>query len=376
MKTLSFTVNNADDIRSEMDNHLNNGFKPQLAFVFSSARQGIFEISKALSKYEIDIVGSSSGGNILAQDSGDIIFEDSIVITLLEINKHAYAYNIIAQDELSDLELGQKIGHWGISCFNQPNMIVIASGMSLDGQVLVEGILEAAGKDTNLFGGIAADDIRFEQNYVFNGQQVLEHGAIVLAFDKDKIEMYGMASSGWVGLGKDLIITASDGNVVYSIDAQPALEVYKSYLSVKDTDLPAIGVEYPLLIKREDDSYALRAVMGVDRKEKALIFSGTVPVDSIVSFSSSPGFEVIEKTKEKIAAFHQNHPQADMLLLFSCMARHLALGPVITEEISFAKDKWNLPLSGFFTYGEIGTNSGKQCDFYNQTYSLVIFKEK
>lgn len=376
MKTISFTVNNADDIHSEVDAYLDKGFKPQLAFVFASARQGINEISKALEKYEIDIVGSSSGGNILAQDSGNIIYEDSIVITLLELNEHSYAYKIIDQDELTDHELGRKIGLWGSDCFDQPNMIVIASGMSLDGQVLVEGILETAGEDTNIFGGISADDIRFEQNYVFNGQQVLKHGAIALAFDSKKIDMYGMASSGWVGLGKDLIITASDGNVVYSIDSQPALEVYKSYLSVKDTDLPAIGVEYPLLIKREDDSYALRAVMGVDRKAKSLIFSGTVPQDSIVSFSSSPGFEVIDRTKEKIAEFYDEHPDADMLLLFSCMARHLALGPVITEEISFAKDKWKLPLSGLFTYGEIGTNSGKRCDFYNQTYSLVIFKEK
>ena len=57
------------------------------------------------------------------------------------------------------------------------------------------------------------------------------------------------------------------------------------------------------------------------------------------------------------------------------MARHLALGPMISQEIALVTKKWNAPIIGFFTYGEIGTNN-KKCDFYNQTYSLVQLTEK
>lgn len=375
MKTISFTVNSAENIRPEMDLRLKGGFSPKIALVFASARQGIFEISQALEPYDIHIVGSSSGGNILANSKTNIIFEDEIVITLIDLQEEAYEYLIASQGKQSDRAFGNTIGEWGSGKFNQPHMIVMSSGMRLDGQELVEGILETAGEDITMFGGIAGDDIRFEQNYVFNGKQVIDKGVIALAFDPEKIDMHGMSTSGWVALGKDLSITESEGNIVYSIDHESALEVYKKYLSVQDTDLPAIGVEYPLMIKREDNTYNLRAVMGVDKKRDALIFSGTVPQDATVSFSSSPGFEVIERTKEKIISLYQDHPDADMLLLFSCMARHLALGPVITEEIGFARDKWKLPVSGLFTYGEIGTNPGKPCDFFNQTYSLVILKE-
>jgi hypothetical protein len=188
--------------------------------------------------------------------------------------------------------------------------------------------------------------------------------------------MNGIATSGWVGLGKDLRITSSESNIVYSIDNEPALTVYKNYLNVQDSDLPAIGVEYPLLIKREDNSYALRAVMGVDREKEALIFAGTVPQDAIVTFSSSPGFEVIDRTKEKVGKFIKGNKNVEMILLFSCMARHLALGPTISEEIAFPADKMGIQLTGFFTYGEIGTNPGQLCDFYNQTYTLVFLREK
>lgn len=375
MQTISFTVNNAENIRSEMDQRLEGGFSPQIAFVFASARQGIYEISRALEPYDIDIAGCSSGGNILANSKDNIIFEDSIVITLVDLKEDAYDYLIVSQDKLSDRAFGNSIGEWSSQKFPDPHLILLCSGMGLNGNELVEGILDITGDDITMFGGIAGDDIRFERNFVFNGKEVIDKGAIVLAFDSRKINMHGLSTSGWVGLGKDLTITESDGNIVYSIDYESALEVYKKYLSVQDSDLPAIGVEYPLMVKQEDNSYCLRAVMGVDNENHALIFSGTVPQDATVSFSSSPGFEVIERTKEKIRHHHKLFPEADLLLLFSCMARHLALGPVITDEIGYSRDKWGKPVTGLFTYGEIATEQQRRSDFYNQSYSLVILKE-
>ena len=376
MKTLSFTTTHAEKIPAELDVRISDDFSPQLAFVFASAPQGINAISNAFRNYEIQVVGSSTGGNILADQDDQVIYEESIVITLIEMEKRNYSYLAIDQGKVSDFEFGQRIGQWGSTEFEDPHLIIVASGLGHNGQDLVEGILDTAGNDTKMYGGLAGDDIRFENNYVFSGHHVFDSGAIVLAFDPSKIDIHGLATSGWVGLGKDLTITSAESNIVYSIDNHPALAVYKKYLSVEDDDLPAIGIEYPLLIKRDDDTYALRAVMSVDRKKQALIFAGSVPVNSIVTFSSSPGFEVIDRTKERIEKFYNIHPEADLILLFSCMARHLALGPVIAEEIIYPVEKWGKPLSGFFTYGEIGTNAGKTCDFFNQTYSLVILKEK
>jgi len=376
MKTRSFIFSNIDDIHNNMDSQADKKCSPGLAFVFATRRQGIHEISKAFSKYNIGVLGSSTGGNILVSEAETTIYEDAGVVTLVELNKKHFAYYCKEREKKSSFDFGKEIGKWGSKKFNKPSFIVVASGLSLNGQEFVEGMLEAAGQDVIIFGGLAADEAKFEQNYVFSGEEVLENGCIAIAFDSDHIDMRGLATSGWVGLGKDLTITSSESNIVYSIDNEPALKVYKKYLNVQDSDLPAIGVEYPLLIKRSENSYALRAVMGVDREKEALIFAGSVPQNATVTFSSSPGFEVIDRTKEKIKKFHEQNPEAEMLLLFSCMARHLALGPVISEELTFPTEKWNVPLSGFFTYGEIGTRSGKTCDFFNQTYTLVILKEK
>ena len=376
MKTRSFTISDMDELQDKMDAQINKDFQPELAFVFATPRMGIHKVSASLSSFDLHIIGASTGGNVLVDDNENAIFEDEIVITLIELNREHYSYTCIQRDDRSSFEFGEDIGKWGINVFSKPSFIVVASGLDLNGQEFVEGIMEVAGKDIVMFGGMAGDETKFEQNYVFSGREVFENGAIIIAFDSDHIDMQGIATSGWVGLGKDLVITSSESNIVYSIDHEPALRVYKKYLNVQDKDLPAIGVEYPLLIKRSDDSYALRAVMGVDRKHEALIFAGSVPHGATVTFSGSPGFEVMDRTKEKIKEFYKQHPRADILLLFSCMARYLALGPVISEELVFPTKKWGIPLSGFFTYGEIGTNPGKPCDFFNQAYTLVILKEK
>jgi len=163
---------------------------------------------------------------------------------------------------------------------------------------------------------------------------------------------------------------------VYTIDNESALEVYKKYLNITDDDLPQIGVDYPLLLMRDDGSSVLRAVMDVDRSSGALIFAGTVPENSHVRFSSSSGFDVIEHVKNDIQTYGTVFPEADHLILFSCMARHLALGPMVDEEILAAHTKWNAPLIGFFTYGEIGKNMSGRCDFFNETFTLAALREK
>ena len=104
----------------------------------------------------------------------------------------------------------------------------------------------------------------------------------------------------------------------------------------------------------------------------SLVFAGAVPEGARVRFSSSFGHEIIEKSVRDITGWHRNHPRADLILLFSCMARHHVSGPMIAEEISAASDLWNAPLIGLFTYGEIGHNLSGTCDFYNETLSLVV----
>ena len=189
--------------------------------------------------------------------------------------------------------------------------------------------------------------------------------------DRSRMEVNGICTSGWSGVGAEMVITSSEGNVVRTINNRSAVEVFKEYLHVCDEDLLDMGISFPLLVRRPDGSEVLRAFLAIDFETGSLVFAGAVPRGARVRFSSSFGHEIIEKSVRDLTSWHRQHPRADLVLLFSCTARHHVSGPMITEEISAASDLWNAPLLGLFTYGEIGHNLSGTCDFYNETLCLV-----
>ncbi len=116
--------------------------------------------------------------------------------------------------------------------------------------------------------------------------------------------------------------------------------------------------------------------MMVDIESRALIFAGGIPQGSKVKFSVPPGFDLIEKTAERVSVLKKTIADPDAVLMFSCKARHLALGPMTEDEAGKIRGIWEKPLIGFFTYGEIGAAKDSLCDFHNETCSMVILEEK
>jgi hypothetical protein len=376
MELKSFSAETTNQFKDEFQQIENQGFIASTAIIFASVNVDLDEISKFLEAHSVQVFGCSSCGEFLYDEQSQILSEEAIVCLLVKYTSPNFRLKSFEGEQKTSFLLGTEIGDWAKNIFADPAIIIVASGLETDGEQLVKGIQSSAGENITMFGGLAGDDAKFKDTFVFSEGRLLKNGALIMLLDKNDFDVKGIATSGWVGIGADKIITHSEGNVVYTIDDQPALNVYKEYLNVDDKDLPEIGVEYPLLIKKPGKEDVLRAVLNVDREKKSLIFAGTVPQGATVTFSSSPGFEVVEFTRNKVIAFYEKNKQADYLILFSCMARHNALGPMISEEIDQAWGNWNIPLIGFFTYGEIGNNYNSTCDFYNETFTLVSIKEK
>ena len=376
MKIKTITTDSISDFSLQFINNTSDGFKPNTAIIFASVEMDLQEMIRFLKENQVQVFGCSSCGEILYDQADQIISEGGLVCTLLELTPGAYEIKKFTKNDSSSFDLGKTVGGWANSVFEKPAMLILASGLDTDGEQLVKGVQHAAGKDITMFGGLAGDDAHFKNTYVFTEKEIDENGAVAMVLDTEFYDIHGLATSGWVGIGADKIVTHSEGNIVYTIDDVPALDVYISYLNINAGELPEIGVEYPLLVKKQGSPDVLRAVINVDHEKKALIFAGSVPNGAIVTFSSSPGFEIIESTRNKVNEFYQQNQETDLLILFSCMARHNALGPTISEEIENAWQNWKKPLIGFFTYGEIGSNYNNSCDFHNETFTMVSIKEK
>jgi hypothetical protein len=183
----------------------------------------------------------------------------------------------------------------------------------------------------------------------------------------------GVAASGWKGIGTAKTITRAEGKTVYEIDGEPTLDIFNKYLNIGDDYM--LAAEYPLQLIREDGSTVMRGFVSF-QEDKSVTFIASLPEGSKVRFSMPPGFDVVEHALEQITDFRSRTTEADAIVLFSCAIRHVALGPMVEEEIAGIRKLWNVPMIGFFTFGEIGPLPQGQCEIHGYTLVPVILKKK
>ena len=205
-----------------------------------------------------------------------------------------------------------------------------------------------------------------------------------LARDQSKIELYGLAYSGWKPMGVSRKVTKSQDNLIFSIDSRPALEMYLHFLGheISSSDdqidfFDKIGVHYPFQIERENREPKMCNPIGYDREKQALICESNVLQGSSIRFSAPPDFDIIETVIGKADKLKSElNAEADALLIFSCAGRLSALGPMASEENEGIQRVWNVPMAGFYTYGEYGKGLNGKHEFHSTTCSWVALKEK
>jgi hypothetical protein len=375
MKAKNIFGDNIDEIKSNFFDTIADGFAPTLAIVFSSISQDRKALVNFFEEQKIDIYGATTAGEII----DDEVMENNTVLMLLDINRNNYKIFCAASD--NTYKVSNDMAKFAKSTFKDPSIIVVSSGLTIDAEQIINGVQDYD-KSIPLFGGLAADDLTMKGSYVFSNNYESSTGLIGLILDNEKINVKGLATSGWDNIGIEKTITRSEGNIVYSIDDEPAVDVFVKYFqfteSVDNTAeiIAQNFAQYPLQLTKENGNTVLRAPLMVDIESRALIFAGGIPQGSKVKFSVQPGFDLIEKTTERVRVLKAGIPNADAMIMFSCKARHMALGPMTGDEASMIRNIWNKPLIGFFTYGEIGTAKDSTCDFHNETCSMVILEEK
>lgn len=379
MKAKTIKGNSLAEISQALETALSDGFKPTLAIIFLSIKQDRVAICKLLEQKDISIFGATTAGEFIDGEIG----EESIVIMLLDIKKEYFQCVHFETGDGNILDVARKTGELGLNTFKNPAFIIASGGISTDGEMIIKGIEEAVGPEVTIFGGMAGDDFTMTGTYAFTNGHYNITGIVALILDEDKISIAGLATSGWQPVGTVRTITKSVGNTVYTIDDEPALDVVIKYMGVnKNIDewkevIVNVGSEFPMQIQREGTEPVIRAPLFANKNDRSLVCAGSVPQGSKIRFSLAPDFNVIEKVVEECETVKKNElPKADALIMFSCKARHLSLGPMVSDEIDQVKNVWDAPLAGFFSYGEMGKSTKGKHEFHNNTCSLVALSEK
>jgi hypothetical protein len=362
-----------------VDDRLTSGFDPTVGVVFCSVSHDFAELGRLLAARGITVVGVTTAGEI----ADDRILEEACVVMLMDPDPEAFAVRLMSVDaENTIADLAKELGRYATATFASPVVLAFASGVRSDGEPVVGGVHAGAGRTIPLFGGMAGDDLRMTDSYVFSGSSAYAEGLIGFVLDGDRFHVEGTATSGWQPVGVEKTITSSQANVVSTIDGEPALDVYRQYLNIEDLggykggQAVALGVQYPLMVNRGNGTSVIRAPLFFGAETGSLIFAGGVPQGATVTFCIPPSLDIVERVVAEAADVHRSIPDADAILLVSCKARHLALGPLAEDEVRELHGMWQAPMAGFFSYGEIGGRNPQDCDFHTETCTLVVIRER
>jgi hypothetical protein len=380
MKAKTIKGNSIEAITREIDKATSDGFKPTLAIVFSSIKQDWNAISNVLDKKGITIFGATTAGEFIDGD----IEAGSMVVMLLDLNPAYFKLEFIETSTDKTFEDAKKLGITGKESFTNPAFIIATGGIYLDGEQLVDGIMQGFGEEATIFGGMAGDDLLAEKPLVFTNGKSKDYALIALIIDEDKIDVRGIASCGWKAIGTTKTVTKSEGNIVYTIDDNPALDMFNKYLGVEvklDDSKDIVPFQnswyYPLQLERENGDTVIRTSRFANQKDRSLICTGSVPQGSKIKFSLPPDFDAIETVVSECESIKDNpQQQADALIMFSCVSRHITFGVLMKEEIDQVQNVWNAPMAGFFTYGEYGKSKIGENEFHNNACCVVVLKEK
>ena len=400
MKAKSIKGKSTEEIQSALQEAMSDSFSPTLAIVFISVQQDREAISKLLDEKGIQIFGATTAGEFIDGE----IEAGSIVILLLDIDPEYFKIEFIETSREAAFEDASKLGITGKESFDKPAFIIATGGVALDGEEIVEGIQHgfstassSEGKDVTIFGGKAGDDLALEETFVFTNGKSRNNALVALIIDEDKIDVRGIATCGWNAIGTTKTVTKSEGNIVFTVDDKSALDILMNYLGVEiknDGDSDVVNFlsswYYPIQLERENANPVIRTAMFANRKDRSLIFSGNVPQGSKIKFAMPPDFDSIDKVVADCKSIKDAaQQQADALIMFSCVSRHLSFGMVIKEEIEQVQNIWNAPMAGFFTYGEYGKSlpvrqaglpagqageTGKN-EYHNNACCMVVLKE-
>lgn len=324
-------------------------------------------------------LGCSTSGEI----SGTAILDGSLVVAVSQFDKTRIRFGKAAiTSSSSSFDAGQSIANQ----LFEPDLrglIVLSDGTStnINGSNLVRGLNSILPDSILVTGGLAGDGDRFTRTWVLKDK--LPHAGYVTAvgFYGTHIHFGHGSKAGWRIFGPERRVTRAQENILYELDGQPALELYKQYLGERAADLPASALLFPLSIREDDsaDKQIVRTILSVDEASQSMTFAGDIPEGSFAQLMRASFTGLVDGASEAAAKARAQMPELDdtLSIAISCVGRRLVMGEYTEDELDAALEV--LPKGtqqiGFYSYGEISPFATGYCDLHNQTMTVTTISE-
>jgi len=355
------------------------GFVPEIILLFVSP--GYSKISTFLELLteqfpDATIAGCSTSGEIIETRVED----NTIVLNAISFDK---AEHRVAKRNISSADSSMLIGKELIKeIYNEElrHVLILSDGLQINGDELVSGLNAELPAGIGVTGGLAGDGTNFEKTFIILNNEVLQGAVIAIGFYGASLEVNYSSQGGGTSFGLERRVTKSDKNVLYEIDGEPALKLYKSYLGEKAHDLPGSGLLFPLMVRvSEDNDPLVRTLLSVDEDTQSITFAGNIPEGSFVRLMKANVDRLINGAEGSASLIKESsNDDADFAIIISCVGRRLVLKQLVEEEVEAVREVFGdrPKISGFYSYGELAPfEVNKPCRLHNQTMTITTFSE-
>jgi hypothetical protein len=334
-------------------------------------------------------IGCSTAGEIYGAQVGDgTAVVSAIRFEQAQVCEAATELRGMADSRSAGERLGAALAHPGLKA-----VLVFGQGVAINGSALVAGLSAQVGKQVAISGGLAGDGAAFQRTWTLNGQGASSERIVAVGLSGATLRVAHGCFGGWQAFGPSRKVTRCAGNMLYELDGEPALAVYKRYLGDYARALPASGLLFPLEIldhERRAHHGLIRTILAVDEATGSLTLAGEIEAgsylrlmhahtDALVDGAELAATQAAQQWRALGARRAGAHrPSAYLSLLVSCVGRKLVMGGRVDEEVEAVAAVLgaHATLAGFYSNGEISpARQGAGSALHNQTMTLTCIGE-
>jgi len=285
-----------------------------------------------------------------------------------------------------ELEVTTESDTWsrflGVSAEEEPTFIVLADPFRFN----VSGFLDTMNEtypERAVIGGVASGADRPGQNVLWVNDELHRDGAVGVAISGG-VRITPVVSQGCRPIGRHLVITKAENNVIRQLSGRPAMETLQeiaSELPEEDLKLARQGIfvgrvinEYQESFKRGD--FLIRNLTGADAKSGAIAIGDWARTGTTVQFHVRDRESADEDLRTLLRQAAESDPDpVRAALLFTCNGLGTRLWDQPHHDVRLLRETFGgIPIGGFFCAGEFGPIGGRNF-IHGHTASIALLRD-